>query len=204
MESESSFRRADLNKLMDRYYYLFEGVRNILTAVRDGTLDCIGVVGPVVDLLEVPHHLILAVETVLGGSLQSIVTETSRDAQICIEYLKQNKLGRASFIPLDQVRPRPRLVRDFRHQVGVFGEMVDLVGYDEKYDAAMTMLLAGTLVVDSLSLARELADTGVRGIRIVTLDGDVVSPKGIMTGGRGKYMRIGLLQRKDSSWKAKT
>jgi chromosome segregation protein len=189
-------RRAALEDLEHGFAGAFEGVKNVLQAARDGSAPFEGVVGMASDLMTVPVDLALAVETILGGAAQDIVVETARDAQSAIEYLKRGRFGRATFLPLDRVQPRRRLGRDFRHIAGVVGEAVDLVDFDLRHRNAMEHLLAGILVVDNLDLARRLAGGEARGVKIVTLEGDVVNPSGSMTGGHGRQQRAGLVQRK--------
>ncbi|MCD8350603.1 MAG: chromosome segregation protein SMC [Planctomycetaceae bacterium] len=199
LESEraaKTSRRATLEDMVNSFDGANKGVRNILTAARDNHPDCRGVVGMTVDLMTVPQDLAVALGTILGGKAQDVVVETARDAQNCIEHLKRNHAGRVTFLPLDRIRPRRRLERDLRHIPGVIGEAVDLVSYDRRYSAVMEYLLAGVLVVDNLTLARELAGREARGVMIVTIDGEVVSPSGAMTGGQGANNQGGLVQRR--------
>ncbi len=199
LDSENSAkasRKATLEDLENSFAGAFEGVRNILSAARNNQFDGRGVVGMAVDLMTIPPDLSLAFETILGGQAQDVVVESARDAQSCIEYLKRNRQGRATFLPIDRIQPRRRLTQNFRHVPGVIGEAVDLVSYDRRYNGVMEYLLAGILVVDNLDLARDLAGREARGVKIVTLEGDVVSPSGAMTGGHGKQVRAGLVQRK--------
>lgn len=199
LESEraaKASRRATLEDLENSFAGAFEGVRNILLAARENHPDCRGVVGMAIDLMTVPQDLALAVETILGGSAQDVVVETARNAQAAIEHLKRNRLGRATFLPMDRIQPRRRLDRNFKHIPGVIGEAVELVSFDRRHSTVMEHLLAGVLVVDSLDLARDLAGREARGVKIVTVEGDVVSPSGAMTGGHGKQRPAGLVQRK--------
>ncbi len=199
LDSENSAkasRKATLEDLENSFDGAFEGVKNILSAARDNHFDGRGVIGMAVDLMTIPPDLSLAFETILGGQAQDVVVENARDAQSCIEYLKRNRLGRATFLPMDRIQPRRRLTQNFRHIPGVIGEAVDLVSFDRRYNGVMEYLLAGILVVDNLDLARDLAGREARGVKIVTLEGDVVSPSGAMTGGHGKQRRAGLVQRK--------
>ena len=194
--SAKASRKATLEDLENSFDGAYEGVKNILTAARDNQYDFRGVIGMALDLMTVPQDLALAVETILGASAQDVVVETARDAQSAIEYLKRNRLGRATFLPLDRIQPRRRMVQSLRHIPGVIGEAVELVSFDRRHQAVMEYLLAGVLVVDNLDLARELAGREARGVKIVTLEGDVVSPSGAMTGGHGRQRRAGLVQRK--------
>ncbi|MCC8189312.1 MAG: chromosome segregation protein SMC [Planctomycetes bacterium] len=188
-------RKATLEDLENSFDGAYEGVKNILTAARDRQ-EFRGIVGMALDLMTVPQDLALAVETILGASAQDVVVETARDAQAAIEYLKRHRLGRATFLPLDRIQPRRRLTTSLRHIPGVIGEAVDLVSFDARHRTVMEYLLAGILVVDNLGLARELAGREARGVKIVTLEGDIVSPSGAMTGGHGRQRRAGLVQRK--------
>ncbi len=194
--SAKASRKATLEDLENSFAGAYEGVKNVLNAARQGDSSLQGVVGMAIDLMSVPQDLALAVETILGASAQDIVVDSARDAQSAIEYLKRNRLGRATFLPLDRIQPRRRLNQSFRNYPGVLGEAVDLVSYEPGYRVVMEHLLAGILVVDNLNLARELAGREARGVKIVTLEGDVVSPSGSMTGGHGRQQRAGLVQRK--------
>lgn len=199
LESErasKTSRKATLEDLENSFAGAFEGVRNIMTASRNNSHELRGVVGMALDLMTVPQNLAMAVETILGGQAQDVVVETARDAQACIEYLKRNRLGRATFLPMDRIQPRRRLMQSLGHIPGVVGEAVDLVSFDRRYATVMEHLLAGVLIVDNLSLARELSGREARGIRIVTVEGDVINPSGAMTGGHGRQSRAGLVQRK--------
>ena len=194
--SAKASRKATLEDLEHSFDGAYEGVKNILTAARDGSFASRGVVGMAIDLMTVPQDVALAVETILGASAQDVVMETARDAQAAIEHLKRFRLGRATFLPMDRIQPRRKLTQSFRHIPGVIGEAVDLVTFDRRHQVVMEYLLNGILVVDSLELARELSGREARGVRIVTLEGDVINPSGSMTGGHGKQRRAGLVQRK--------
>ncbi len=194
--SAKASRKATLEDLEHSFDGAYEGVKNILTAARDGSFDSRGIVGMAIDLMTVPQDVALAVETILGAAAQDVVVETARDAQAAIEHLKRHRLGRATFLPMDRIQPRRKLTQSFRHIPGVIGEAVDLVSFDRQHQVVMEHLLNGILVVDSLELARELSGREARGIRIVTLEGDVINPSGSMTGGHGRQRRAGLVQRK--------
>ena len=189
-------RKATLEDLENSFAGAYEGVKNILMAARDNHPDCRGVIGMALDLMTVPQDLALAVETILGASAQDVVVESARDAQSAIEHLKRHRLGRATFLPLDRIQPRRRLTQNLNHIRGVIGEAVDLVSFNPRHRAVMEYLLAGILVVEDLGLARELSGREARGMKIVTLEGDVVNPSGAMTGGHGRQQRAGLVQRK--------
>ncbi len=194
--SAKASRKATLEDLENSLAGAYEGVKNVITAAKQGDPACSGVIAMAFDLMTVPQEYALAMETILGGSAQDIVVHSARDAQTAIEYLKRNRLGRATFLPLDRIQPRRRLQQDFRRYPGVVGEAVDLVDFDPRYRVVMEYLLAGILIVDNLDLARELSGREARGVKIVTLEGDVINPAGSMTGGHGRQRAAGLVQRK--------
>ncbi|MDR3077313.1 MAG: hypothetical protein LBV15_00940, partial [Planctomycetota bacterium] len=189
-------RKSVLEELEKSLDGAFEGVKNVLLASRRAQGSCPGVVGLSSDLIRVPERLALAVETILGSSAQDIVVETARDAQAAIEYLKAGRLGRATFLPLDRIQPRRRLDRSLVRLPGAVGEAADLVSCDAGHASVVEHLLAGILVVENLDIARELSRREARGVKIVTLEGDVISPSGAMTGGHGRQGRPGLVRRR--------
>ncbi|MDR3212049.1 MAG: chromosome segregation protein SMC [Planctomycetota bacterium] len=191
-----SARQTTLQEQESSLAGAFEGVRNVMTASREGHLSCQGVVGLVSDILEVPRELALAVETLLGNASQDIVIASARDAEAAIGYLKSGRLGRATFLPLDRIKPRQRLDPSLGNLPGVVGEASQLVGSAPEHRGIVEHLLAGVLVVENLGRARELSGGAARGVKIVTPEGDVISPGGAMTGGQGRQQRYGLVQQK--------
>lgn len=188
-------RRQTLEDLEKHREGTFAGVKAILEAKERGAEECREVLGMAVDLMRVGADVAVAIETALGPQAQDVIVETAYGAQRCIEYLKREEAGRATFLPLDRIRGRARLDASLRHLPGVVGEAIDLVSFDRRYQAAFEYLLAGILVVDTLDTARRLSAEEARGVRIVTLEGDVIHPSGAMTGGHGKR-RGGLVTRK--------
>jgi chromosome segregation protein len=183
-------RLQTLEDLHASFEGTYQGVRATLEAEPPG------VRGMVADLVDVPEAYVTAIETLLGSHAQDIVTDTARDAQACIEHLRQTRSGRATFLPLDRIRPRRDLAPDLGRLPGVLGEALDLVGFDDALRPAMAYLLGGALVVESLEHARELAGGPARGVLLVTLEGDLINPYGAMTGGQGKRQRGGLVARR--------
>ena len=127
----------------------------------------------------------LAIETALGGRAQNIITDTQATARRAIDHLKQNRLGRATFLPLDDVRGRAGISQQVRNAPGVIGEACDLIEYDRQYDAAFEYLLGGIVICDTIDDAINLRRNFRRDVgMIVTRDGEVINPGGAMTGGR--------------------
>src|SRR6185295_17011080 len=104
--AEQSARLSTLTELQENHEGFYQGVRAVLNAHKKGQLR--GHYRAVVDLLQVPEAFRVAIEVALGGSLQDIVTETEAEAKAGIEWLKQNRAGRATFLPLPLLRPAPR------------------------------------------------------------------------------------------------
>ncbi len=147
----------------------------------------------VAEAMEVPASLVRALEAALGGQLQHLIVDRWEEARAAIEHLKARKAGRATFLPLDTLRPRPPLRAPDAD--GVLGCALDLVRFDPEDRPALQQVLGGILVVEDLETARRLLPR-LKGGRIVTLDGEVVQASGAVTGGREGRAREGLLARR--------
>ncbi len=171
---------------------MYAGVRNALQAAERGELS--GLPGPVSALLRVPSRFERAVEAALGSQLQNIVAETWADAQSAVDWLKRQRAGRATFLPLDTLRPSPIL--ELPETSGVIGVASELVDYDLAYRPAVLLLLGRTAIVGALDAARQLHRELHGGFRIVTLDGEIVRSSGSVTGGESRQSQgPGLLTR---------
>jgi chromosome segregation protein len=173
-----------LERLHDEGEGFAAGVRHVLQAARRGQLH--GIYGPLADLLEVPARFEQAIEVALGGRLQDIVVARWDDAEAAIALLKHAQAGRATFLPLDHLRPPGR--RPLPRQEGVLGWAADLVGFAPEVRPAVELLLGQVLVVTDLSAARRLAQAEDRP-RMVTLEGDFVHPGGSISGGSRETRR---------------
>ena len=140
-----------------------------------------GVHGLVSELGNVKKDYAVAMEVAAGGRIKSIVTDTDQVAAECIDHLKKHRLGVATFLPLNKLRP-PIIDAANRNikGSGVHGLAVDLLTYDKKYEKVFHYVFGNTLVVDDVSTARRI---GVGKIRMVTLSGDLVETSGAMQGG---------------------
>lgn len=171
---------------------LFAGVKQVVRASHQGVLQ--GVLGPIATLIDVPKHLELAIEVALGGRLQDIVVESWDDAQAAIDYLKRTRGGRATFLPLDNLRPQHRSSPP--NEQGVLGWAADLVKFDRAIEPAVALLLGQILVVEDLDVARRISRGGGYRPRMVTLEGDFVHPGGSVSGGsRQQRQKGGVLAR---------
>lgn len=154
-----------------------------------------GIIGPVADLLQVPAELEAAIEVALGGAGQNVVVERSEVAQRAIELLKQNRAGRVTFLPLDLLQPRvlDRAAREVLARYGCLGVASDLVGCPERVVPAVQFLLGRTGVMPALSEALRVVRAEGARFRLVTLDGELVTPGGAITGGHGGHAPLARL-----------
>lgn len=142
-----------------------------------------GMHGVLANLVSVPEKYQVAIEMVLGNTLQNIVTETEEDAKKMIEYLRKNNLGRASFLPISSVQGKKVDKLITNNLSGVIGIASNLVKSNKKYEGIILNLLGRTIVVDNMDTAIILARQNSYGFKIVTLQGDIINPTGSMSGG---------------------
>ena len=154
-----------------------------------------GVNGIFANLISVNKDYELAIEMCLGQTLQNIVTDTEEDAKKLIEYLRENNLGRASFLPVSSIKGK-RLERVTKNSIeGVIGIASDLVKCDKKYEQIVLNLLGRTVIVKDMDSAIALAKTNSYSFRIVTLKGDIISTSGAISGGSVAKKTVNILGR---------
>ena len=180
LQAEQSARLQTLKELQENHEGFYQGVRAVLNAHKRGQIE--GNFVPVVDLITVPEQYRVAIEVALGGSLQDIVTHTESEAKGGIEWLKRNRAGRATFLPLPLLRPGQRtdVPRALAQQVQ---NAADIVGYAPEYGIVAELLLGRVLVVDDMDQAISVSRRLTGWSRIVTLEGEVLSPGGALSGG---------------------
>lgn len=143
-----------------------------------------GICGAVGELLQVPEQYEVAIESALGGAMQNVVTRTEEDAKEAITYLKQRRLGRATFLPMTAVRGRGlEASASILYEKGVLGTADTLVKFDTQYQGITSYLLGKILVIESLDDAVRLAKQYRHQYKMVTLEGDLMHAGGSMTGG---------------------
>ena len=173
----------------------FLGVRSVMHAVKTGELK--GNFAVVADVIKVPKGYEIAYEVALGSSLQDIITDSDREAKTAIEYLKRNRNGRATFLPLNMMRHTVSpLLKELVGKDGVLGLGNQLIKFDKKYAPAIDALLAKVLVVENVDSAVNVSKSAIGWSKIVTLDGELVFPSGAMTGGHAPGKMGNLLGRK--------
>ena len=140
-----------------------------------------GYKGVIANLIKIDNKYITGIEMLLGSAIQNIVTKTEQDAKSMIEYLRENNIGRASFLPITTVKGNK--LEKYKKVEGTIGVASDLISYDPEYDEIMKNLLGKSVIVDNMENAIKLANENKHSFRIVTLNGDIISPSGSMTGG---------------------
>lgn len=176
-------RLESLRGIAERY----DGYGNSIRKVMEQKKDNPGLLGVVSDLIQVERKYETAIETALGGNIQNIVTEDEATAKKMIGFLKQNRLGRATFLPLTSVSAKSNPKNEAAlSEPGVIGIANRLVKCDPKYDEVAAYLLGRVLVVDDIDHAIALAKKNHYSLHIVTLEGEYLSPGGSMTGGAFK------------------
>ena len=154
-----------------------------------------GVHGVLANLISVDKKYETAIEMTLGASIQNIVTDTEEEAKRLVNYLRDNKLGRASFLPITSVKGQRINGVNYRGIDGVIGIASDLVKVDRKYEGIILNLLGRTVIVEDIDSAVKLAKQNGYKFKIVTLKGDVINPSGAISGGSVASKTVSILGR---------
>ena len=176
-------RLESLKNITERY----DGYGNSIRRCMEQKSREPGLLGVVADLIKVEKAYEVAIETALGGSIQNIVTSDEDTAKRMIDFLKKNKFGRATFLPLTSVGLRGGFTDNGAlKEPGVIGLASTLVQADQQYEGLVRYLLGRVVVADTIDHAVALARKYHYSLRIVTLEGELLSPGGSMTGGAFK------------------
>ena len=179
----TSSRLESLKNIAERYDGYGVSIRKVMEQ-KDREKGLLGVVS---DLIKVEKKYETAIETALGGSIQNIVTEDEQTAKKMIKFLKENRLGRATFLPLTSVDGRGNFKNpDALKEPGVIGLANTLVENQEKFNGITAQLLGRVLVVDHIDDALALQRKYRQSLNIVTLEGESLRPGGSLTGGAFK------------------
>ena len=193
-QKQSTASRLRILREMERDYAGYQqAVKQVLLHARGNA----GVHGVVASLMRVPEKLERAVEAVLGGALQNVVTSDEYVARDMIAYLRQNKFGRATFLPMTTITGRTLNAqeRQLLSMPGCVGLASELVEFDEPYRGIVENLLGRTVVAENLDAGIEIMRRGRHAFRLVTLEGDVMHSGGSMTGGSSASRMTSLLSR---------
>lgn len=174
-----------LKDMKNEYEGFYKSVKNTLLAVKNNRTLGRGVRGAVAELIKVNKEYEKAIEVALGSSLQNIVTESEEDAKRIINYLKEKKLGRVTFLPMTSVRGKTLNSNEMKMtlQDGCLGVASQLIEFDKKYTGIINYLLGRVVIVDNIDNGIKLAKKSNYSFKIVSLDGDVLNPGGSITGG---------------------
>ncbi|HVZ87596.1 MAG TPA: chromosome segregation protein SMC [Polyangia bacterium] len=216
-------RLASLSEIQERYESFQKGVRAIMQEHQQGR-GAPGIEGIVADIVRPPPELETAVEAVLGERLGNVIVDSHEAGVEAIQFLKQKSEGRSSFIPRALRAAKGEVLYDamggaglsgdagsggpmplvdpaavadaWPKAPGVRGPLLDLISYDQKYGAVATFLLGDVLVVEDLERALSLWRETRTDKTIVTLDGEVIDPHGVVTGGSRESALAGVLEQK--------
>ncbi len=176
-------RLESLRNITERY----DGYGNSIRRVMEQKSREPGIRGVVADIIHVQKDYEVAIETALGGSIQNIVTDNEQTAKRMISFLKKNRYGRATFLPLSNISGRGGLAqKDVLREPGVVGTANTLVEADAEYSELVMYLLGRVLVVDNIDHAIAIGKKYRHSLRMVTIEGESLSPGGSMTGGAFK------------------
>lgn len=193
LDSNEKLRRAnileDLEKNLEGFAH---SVKTVMNLSRHGKIG--GIHGPVSRLIKVPTDYAVAIETALGGAMQNIVTGNEEDAKRAIRTLKENKGGRATFLPIATIKPRYLNENGIDGCFGFVGVASDLCDCKDEYKGILQNLLGKIVIAEDLNSAVSIAKKYSYRFKVVTLDGQVVNAGGSLTGG-SLNKRTGLLSR---------
>jgi len=184
-----------LGEIVDHYEGYNYSIRKVMSLKKEMKYSG-KIKGVVADVLKVSKTYERAIEIALGGTYQNIIVEDEATAKSLIGYLKTNKYGRATFLPLTNIRATSKNRLQIKKEAGVIGYGHEVVQTEEEYSQVMAYLLGRTLVVKDLDTATRLARKYKNNLRIVTLEGDLVNPGGSLTGGAYKNNKTQFLARK--------
>ena len=191
-----STRLRTLQELENAQEGYFAGVKSVFEAKKHGALH--GEFTVVADSFQTPPGFEIALETALAASLQDIITDTEDAAKAAIAYLHEHRAGRATFLPLNRMRPG-RDTLDLRNALGlagVLGAALDIVSFDAKFRPALDVLLGRVFVCETLDDALRGSAAAKGWNRVVTRTGEIVLPTGALSGGRQAGRTANLLGRK--------
>ena len=172
-----------------------KSVKSLMEAIEKNSSLSNGVHGILANLISVDKKYETAIEMTLGGTIQNIVTNSEDEAKKLVTYLRENKLGRASFLPITSVKGQKLTGVNSRGIDGVIGIASDLINTDKKYEGIILNLLGRTVIVDDIENAVKLAKQNSYKFKIVTLKGDVINPSGAISGGSVAPKTVSILGR---------
>ena len=187
-----------LSNMEKEYEGFYKSVKSVLLECKKNLILNKGVMGVVAELMKVDEKYEKAIGVALGSNLQNIVTKTEEDAKKIIEYLRENKLGRVTFLPMTSIKGKKLNINLIKkNDAGYIGIASELVSYDKVYEKIFDYLLGRTIVVENIDYGVAIAKKYNYSFKIVTLDGDVLNPGGSITGGSLPINSANILNRKN-------
>jgi chromosome segregation protein len=192
--NESKSRLRILSNMQHEYEGFARGIKSVL---KSNASWHSGICGAVAQILTVPDQYVTAIEIALGGALQHIITEDSEIAKQAMHFLKTQNLGRATFLPLNTIKPfKPKESEIAASKTkGSLGFGANLVTCEPRYQSVINFLLGRTIIAENIDIALQIAKQYAFSIKIVTLDGEVINPGGSMTGGSTNKRESSFLSR---------
>ncbi|WP_391121171.1 chromosome segregation protein SMC [Psychrobacillus sp. L3] len=187
MKHQMQARKDSLEELESEFSGFFQGVKEVLVARDNKELN--GIHGAVAELIQIPHTYMNAIDTAIGQQSQHIITDTSQDARVAIDWLKKKRVGRATFLPLQVMKSRKlneQTLTMIKQHPSFVNTADKLVNYNDGYQIIVENLLGSIIIAKDLKGANEMASRLQYKFRFVTLDGDVVNAGGSLTGGSVK------------------
>ena len=192
--SSTSLYRS-LEQLQSTYEGYYAGVRAIMQAKEHYPEQFNGICGVVAELINTDTDFEVAIEVALGSRIQNVIAETAQDVRRGIDFLKKNRAGIVTFLPLDTLRRRTFSDNNLLDEPGVIGIAEELVEYEGLYQIAIQHLLGNTLVIENLDDAIALTKRFRHSARLVTIEGELINTLGDITGGYNDKKKSGLLRR---------
>lgn len=202
IKSELEKTANELNQKQQRAKMLLEleknmegfsgAVKAVMKQAQSKALS--GIYGPLSKLINVDDEYSVAVEVALGAAMQNIVVETESDAKRAIYFLKNNKLGRATFLPVSSIKPRALEEKGLDDNLGFVAIASELVSCKNEFKSIIENLLGRVVIVEDMDCAIGIAKRYSNRFKLVTVDGQVINPGGSMTGG-SQSKSAGILSR---------
>ncbi len=181
-EKTSSGKLEALIRMEESNEGFFKSVKEVLNS------GISGIDGVLISLIKFDDRLAKAIEAAVSGNLQDIIVEDKEVAKKCIAFLTERKLGRASFLALDTIKVSRR---EFKGNIaGVLGLAADLVSAEDKYKKVVDFVFGGLLIVENIDVATDILNKNLFAGNIVTINGELVSSRGRITGGENQKSSI--------------
>lgn len=181
--SRTASRCSALEDMANEFEGYYRSVKGVMAAHKGGRLKNARIHGPLSSLISADKKFVTAIETALASVSQNIVVENEQDAKAAIEFLKNERLGRATFMPVSTIRGRSVDVSSAKGMQGYIAVASELVTYDRTFEGIVANVLGAVVVADNIDNAIKMAAKCGHRFKIVTLEGDVMQSGGAMSGG---------------------